>query len=121
MKVINVDNTQKIGVKNVQEIKQNKICGYSPQIGQDGYWYEYNDDLKEFVNTGVKAQGEKGDTGERGETGEKGVTPVKGIDYFTNEEIENAENNIETKINNHLDSLIGNINKQLDTLTEVNE
>lgn len=52
--------------------------GFSPYIGEDGLWYEYDDELKEFVSTGTKAEGERGEQGERGPQGEKGDTGERG-------------------------------------------
>lgn len=34
--------------------------GYSPYIGDNGHWYEYDVDVKAFVDTGIIAQGESG-------------------------------------------------------------
>ncbi|MBQ8001392.1 MAG: metallophosphoesterase, partial [Ruminococcus sp.] len=51
--------------------------GLTPYIGENGNWFIGDSD------TGVKAQGEKGDTGATGEKGDDGYTPVKGVDYFT--------------------------------------
>lgn len=62
-----------------------------PYIGDNGNWWTGDTD------TGVKAQGEKGDPGEQGPQGEQGIpgepgkdghTPVKGVDYFTEEDKE---------------------------------
>lgn len=52
--------------------------GFSPYIGEDGIWYEYDDELKEFVSTGTKAEGERGEQGEQGPRGEKGDTGERG-------------------------------------------
>lgn len=38
--------------------------GHSPYIGDDGIWYVYSDSLQQYVSTGIKAKGEKGDTGD---------------------------------------------------------
>lgn len=66
--------------------------GLTPYIGSNGNW------LIGETDTGVKAQGAKGDTGEQGEPGSPGkdgqpgadgkngadgYTPVKGVDYYT--------------------------------------
>lgn len=71
--------------------------GYSPYIGDNGHWYEYDVDTKNFVDTGIPAQGARGTDGndgytpikdidyfdgERGEKGDDGYTPIKGVDYF---------------------------------------
>lgn len=45
---------------------------HSPYIGDDGFWYVYDDKHKEYRNTQVPAKGEKGDTGERGPEGPQG-------------------------------------------------
>lgn len=46
-----------------------------PYIGANGNWYIWNSEVEAFVDSGMKAQGDKGetgDTGEQGPTGEKG-------------------------------------------------
>ena len=56
----------------------------APKI-QNGTWWVFDASSQAYVDTGVKAQGERGIQGERGETGEPGkdgYTPVKGVDYF---------------------------------------
>lgn len=44
--------------------------GHSPYIGQNGNWYQYNDNTGTYIDTNVKAQGPKGDPGEPGAPGE---------------------------------------------------
>lgn len=51
---------------------------HSPYIGDDGFWYVYDDKHKEYRNTQVPAKGEKGDTGEIGPAGPKGDTGERG-------------------------------------------
>lgn len=51
---------------------------HSPYIGDDGFWYVYDDKRKEYRNTQVPAKGEKGDTGEIGPAGPKGDTGERG-------------------------------------------
>lgn len=67
-----------VGVKNVQSVIVKK--GYSPFI-QDGTWWQYEESMKGYMDTGVPAQGpvgEQGAPGERGETGPQGVQGVPG-------------------------------------------
>ena len=45
-----------------------------PIIGQDGYWYKWNQEAGEYQKTDTKAQGEDG---------QPGHTPEKGVDYWT--------------------------------------
>lgn len=45
-----------------------------PIIGQDGYWYKWNQEAGEYQKTNTKAQGEDG---------QPGHTPEKGVDYWT--------------------------------------
>ena len=45
-----------------------------PIIGQDGYWYTWDQEAGEYVKTNTKAQGEDG---------QPGHTPEKGVDYWT--------------------------------------
>lgn len=62
--------------------------GYSPYVGTNGNWFEYSEDEKRFIDTGVRAegrQGERGRDGVNGQNGRDGIdgkTPVKGVDYF---------------------------------------
>lgn len=44
--------------------------GHSPYIGTNGNWYEWDDETEEYTDTGVKAEGPKGDPGEPGAPGE---------------------------------------------------
>ena len=62
----------------------NKVIkkGYSPYIGANGNWFEYDDSLKAFVDSGIKAKGTDGINGSSGRDGRDGYTPIKGIDYF---------------------------------------
>jgi len=45
-----------------------------PIIGQDGYWYTWDQEAGKYVKTNTKAQGEDG---------QPGHTPEKGVDYWT--------------------------------------
>lgn len=47
-----------------------------PYIGDNGNWMQWDDDAKQFVDTGSPS---------RGIPGQNGVTPVKGKDYFDGE------------------------------------
>ncbi len=53
-------------------------------------------DVKSDALKGDK--GDKGDQGIQGVQGEPGYTPVKGVDYFTNEEIEDIEEDVEAGV-----------------------
>lgn len=55
------------GITNAMLVK-----GFSPYI-DNGTWWVFDANHKGFVDTGIKAQGPKGD---------EGYTPIKGIDYF---------------------------------------
>lgn len=58
-----------------------RAIGKTSYIDDDGNWYAWDALLNDFVNTGVRAQGdqgEKGDTGEQGIQGEKGDKGDKG-------------------------------------------
>ena len=48
--------------------------GKSPYIGDNGNWYEWNDIQRNYVDTGVKANGEDG------------YNPQRGVDYWTDED-----------------------------------
>lgn len=68
----------------------------------------------------VLPKGEKGDQGEQGiqgPQGEQGHTPVAGVDYFT----EQDKKEINATNKEYIDSLFGNVNEILSTLTEVAE
>lgn len=54
---------------------------HSPYIGDDGFWYVYDDTKKQYTNTQIPAKGQKGDPGEQGlmgPTGPKGDTGSEG-------------------------------------------
>ena len=42
-------------------------ASHTPTIGNDGYWYRWDNDQEEYVSTGTKAQGEQGDPGSPGD------------------------------------------------------
>ncbi|WP_294468628.1 hypothetical protein [uncultured Anaerofustis sp.] len=44
-------------VENIESVKGSIIIkkGYSPYIGDDGYWYEYDENTNSFFNTGIIA------------------------------------------------------------------
>lgn len=46
---------------------QDGVDGKSPKIGQDGYWYVYDDNSQSYINTLVVAKGAKGDKGDKGD------------------------------------------------------
>lgn len=73
---IRTDKPHKISTVTNAIIKK----GFSPYI-KDGYWYEYDEETKTFINTGVIAEGKNGLDGRDGRNGIDGYTPVKGIDY----------------------------------------
>lgn len=64
-----------VGVKNVQSVIVKK--GYSPFI-QDGTWWQYEESLKGYMDTGVPAQGPDGEQGPPGERGLTGATGAQG-------------------------------------------
>lgn len=49
-----------------------------PKIGENGNWQTWNAIEKAWIDTGVKAHGEKGDKGDKGDKGEKGDKGDKG-------------------------------------------
>ena len=49
---------------NVTEGETVVLNGHSPYIGDNGYWWEYDDATQTYIDTGVKAQGEQGQPGE---------------------------------------------------------
>lgn len=80
IKLVNTQTEREIKNQTNTIIKK----AYSPKI-IDNEWWVYDDSLKEYVNTGVLAKGEKGDTGN------DGYTPVKGIDYFDGDKGEKGD------------------------------
>lgn len=54
-----------------------------PYIGNNGNWFVYDIGKKSFIDSGVKATGDKGEKGDKGDKGDK---PVVGEDYFTEKE-----------------------------------
>lgn len=64
----------------------NTGAGKSPYIGENGNWYEYDDQTKVFVDTGIQAEGPEGPEGPRGPEGPVGPS---GSDYvLTNQDKE---------------------------------
>lgn len=62
----------------------NSGAGKSPYIGENGNWYEYDDQTKVFVDTGIQAEGPEGPEGPRGPEGPVGPS---GSDYvLTNQD-----------------------------------
>lgn len=55
---------------NVTEGETVVLNGHSPYIGDNGYWWEYDDATQTYIDTGVKAQGEPGAPGAPGAPGE---------------------------------------------------
>lgn len=62
---------------DLQQIAAMVKSGVAPYI-KDGFWYQYDETTKQFVNTGVAAVGQKGDKGDTGPAGSKGDTGAKG-------------------------------------------
>lgn len=50
-------------------IGQDGRDGRSPYVGSNGHWFAFNDSTLEYEDTGVSAQGPKGDPGEDGKDG----------------------------------------------------
>ncbi len=63
MKVVSGGSSTSMGAKADVIIKK----GYSPYINESGTWMEYDFDKKKFVDTGVLAHGDTGDTGPKGD------------------------------------------------------
>lgn len=63
MKVVSGGSSASMGAKADVIIKK----GYSPYINESGTWMEYDFDKKKFVDTGVLAHGDTGDTGPKGD------------------------------------------------------
>ena len=57
-----------------------------PYIGGNGNWYVWSLEEGGYIDTGIKAEGQRGEQGEKGSTGEDGYTPIRGVDYWTDED-----------------------------------
>ena len=67
----------KVRVNGV-EYTVNDVPPNTQPIIRNGYWWVWSVDANDYVNSGVKAQGEKGDTGATGATGATGPQGPKG-------------------------------------------
>jgi len=52
-----------------------------PTIGEDGYWYTWNQETGEYEKTETKAQGEDGDPGQPGQPGQDATPNLITVDY----------------------------------------
>ena len=114
--VLNVEKQQKVNVENKQTVTAViEQTGKSPYVGENGNWFQYNDEQSLFVDTGVKAQGEQGIQGIQGEPGKDGLngqdgyTPVKGEDYFTEEDINSLDLATNASVKKAISDAIGGI------------
>lgn len=86
MNNIKVSNAQKITIER---------NGKSPYIDESGTWFQFDDSLDDFVDTGVYAKGEKGDTGATGPQGVQGKPFTISKVYSSIEEMNNDLGNME--------------------------
>ena len=86
--------------ENIQGLETSGISK-SPYIGENGNWFEWNSETKQFLDTGVKAKGEDG------------YTPVKGTDYWTEED--------KAEIKAYVDEEVGDIDKALEEIIALQE
>ena len=84
----------KIKVSNAQKITIERN-GTSPYIDESGTWFQFDDSLDDFVDTGVYAKGEKGDTGATGPQGVQGKPFTISKVYSSIEEMNNDLGNME--------------------------
>lgn len=78
IKITNIDRTQPIKLKNANTITfSEEKYGYSPYIGENGNWFEFSDEIREFVDTGVQAKGEQG---VQGAPGKDGLSPIVSVE-----------------------------------------
>ena len=78
-------NNQTIKIRNMQTINNiTEQTGRSPYIGENGNWFEFNDETQSFVDSGVLAKGIKGEKGDKGDTGKQGVQGENGKDALIN-------------------------------------
>lgn len=57
---------------------ENMAVNAVPYIGENGNWFKYDAELKEYIDTGVCAVGPEGEKGDKGDTGPKGEKGEKG-------------------------------------------
>ena len=70
--------TEKDAQAKLEEAKNVRM----PEI-KDGYWWVWDDDKKQLVNSGIKAQGERGLQGLQGKDGKDGLPGAPGADGKT--------------------------------------
>lgn len=81
-------NNQTIKIRNMQTINNiTEQTGRSPYIGENGNWFEFNDETQEFIDSGVVAQGIPGEEGKQGEPGVQGENGkdalINGVNILT--------------------------------------
>ena len=100
-------NNQTIKIRNMQTINNiTEQTGRSPYIGENGNWFEFNDETQAFVDSGVVAQGIPGEEGKQGEPGVQGENGkdalINGVNILTllaGENIEFKQDGDTLKIN----------------------
>lgn len=75
MKIKRISSGTTLKASPLQSVIYKK--GYSPFI-QDGTWWQYDESLKGYIDTGVPAQGPAGEQGPPGERGLTGATGAQG-------------------------------------------
>ena len=70
--------TETIAALNTAVGKAETAITHYPKV-QDGNWYVWNVTTGEYVDTGIEAQGEKGEPGQKGDKGDKGDRGEQGI------------------------------------------
>lgn len=75
MKIKRISSGTTLKASPLQSVIYKK--GYSPFI-QDGTWWQYDESLKGYMDTGVPAQGPAGEQGPPGERGLTGATGAQG-------------------------------------------
>jgi len=62
-------------IKKAEQATQNaENAARPPYIGENGRWFTWGKNQEEYVDSGVEAQGPKGETGDKGDKGDKGNT-----------------------------------------------
>jgi len=78
-----------IPIEPTPDVWETLVMNAIPYIGENGNWYVYNKETKQYGDSGCASRGEKGD---------KGDAPKRGVDYWTQED----KNQVLTELENDL-------------------
>lgn len=87
---VRIKGTDKVNVE-LQQQKQVRVAavpvsgvfkgrdGYSPYVNEQGTWMVYDDENRQWIDTGIAAHGDTGDIGPMGPQGPQGIQGIQGI------------------------------------------